>query len=47
MAAGRQGARTDEDLWRFVTELVDIVCRSWREPDRGIWELRGEPQHYT
>ena len=19
----------------------------WREPDRGIWEVRGEPQHFT
>ena len=20
---------------------------NWREPDRGIWEVRGEPQHFT
>ncbi|HEX6618327.1 MAG TPA: glycoside hydrolase family 15 protein, partial [Solirubrobacteraceae bacterium] len=20
---------------------------AWREPDRGIWEVRGEPQHFT
>ena len=19
----------------------------WREPDRGIWEVRGEPRHFT
>ena len=19
----------------------------WQEPDRGIWEIRGEPQHFT
>lgn len=42
-----QGAMVDEAFWRFVSELVDIVCRRWREPDHGIWELRGEPQHYT
>ena len=21
--------------------------RHWREPDRGIWEVRGEPKHFT
>jgi GH15 family glucan-1,4-alpha-glucosidase len=42
-----QGADIEDAFWQFVTELVDIVCRRWREPDHGIWELRGEPQHYT
>ena len=43
----RQGAEIEDSFWQFVIEIVDIVCRRWREPDHGIWELRGEPQHYT
>jgi GH15 family glucan-1,4-alpha-glucosidase len=42
-----QGAAIEDALWRFVVELVDIVCRRRHEPDHGIWELRGQPQHYT
>jgi GH15 family glucan-1,4-alpha-glucosidase len=27
--------------------LIDHLCEVWQEPDRGIWEVRGEPQHFT
>jgi GH15 family glucan-1,4-alpha-glucosidase len=27
--------------------LVDNLLEHWREPDRGIWEVRGDPQHFT
>ena len=27
--------------------IVDAVERRWREPDEGIWEVRGERQHFT
>ena len=30
--------------WR---EIADLVCRLWREPDAGIWEVRSEPAHFT
>jgi GH15 family glucan-1,4-alpha-glucosidase len=26
---------------------VDAALAHWREPDRGIWEVRGEPKHFT
>jgi GH15 family glucan-1,4-alpha-glucosidase len=29
------------------TRIVDHIERVWREPDQGIWETRGEPQHFT
>jgi GH15 family glucan-1,4-alpha-glucosidase len=35
------------DLWRNVTTQVEAAIEHWREPDRGIWEVRGEPQHFT
>lgn len=28
-------------LWEDLVPLVDWVCRHWREPDEGIWEVRG------
>ncbi|UCM88200.1 glycoside hydrolase family 15 protein [Streptomyces marincola] len=27
--------------------VVDVACRSWREPDDGIWEVRAAPRHWT
>jgi len=27
--------------------MVEIVERRWREPDEGIWEVRGQRQHFT
>jgi GH15 family glucan-1,4-alpha-glucosidase len=26
---------------------VEMAIKNWREPDRGIWEVRGEPKHFT
>ncbi len=36
-----------ERSWRIVVQVVEEVLRRWREPDRGIWEMRGEPQHFV
>lgn len=36
-----------ERSWRIVVQAVETALRSWKEPDRGIWEMRGEPQHFT
>jgi len=37
----------DERLWPVLTRQVEAALRHWREPDRGIWEVRGEPKHFT
>jgi GH15 family glucan-1,4-alpha-glucosidase len=42
-----RGHSPDDDLWRFITELVERAARDWRSPDRGLWEWRGEPRHFT
>ena len=26
---------------------VEVAIENWRKPDRGIWEVRGEPKHFT
>ena len=31
---------------RCSTRQVEAAIEHWREPDRGIWEVRGEPQHF-
>jgi GH15 family glucan-1,4-alpha-glucosidase len=30
-----------------LAALMDRLCAVWREPDRGIWEVRGRPQHFV
>ena len=37
----------DERLWPILVRQVEAALANWREPDRGIWEVRGEPQHFT
>ncbi len=37
----------DERIWPILVRQVEAALTHWREPDRGIWEVRGEPQHFT
>jgi GH15 family glucan-1,4-alpha-glucosidase len=46
-AAHRFGIESSDDEWRLAQALVGLVERRWREPDRGLWEMRGPPQHFT
>ncbi len=34
------------DGWDHVVRTVGYVCKNWDQPDAGIWEKRGEPQHF-
>ena len=34
-------------LWPIIKRQVGTALERWREPDRGIWEVRGEPRHFT
>jgi GH15 family glucan-1,4-alpha-glucosidase len=36
-----------ERLWPIICNQVETALKKWREPDRGIWEVRGAPQHFT
>jgi GH15 family glucan-1,4-alpha-glucosidase len=36
-----------ESTWQLVKKEVEEAIAHWREPDHGIWEVRGEPQHFT
>jgi alpha,alpha-trehalase len=37
----------DERVWPMLSRQVERAIERWREPDRGIWEVRGEPKHFT
>ena len=43
----RRGHSPDDDYWRFLLDLIDTAAERWKEPDRGLWEIRGEPQHFV
>ena len=36
-----------ERVWPILKRQVEAALKAWREPDSGIWEVRGEPQHFT
>jgi alpha,alpha-trehalase len=43
----RRSERLPRRLWPIVQAQAECATRVWREPDQGIWEARGEPQHYV
>jgi GH15 family glucan-1,4-alpha-glucosidase len=45
--ARRSGLRPSEDAVRVQTALLRFVETAWREPDEGIWEMRGPRRHFT
>ena len=36
-----------EDMWEMVKSILATVISDWRQPDKGIWEIRGEGQHFV
>ncbi len=43
----RRGNSPDDDHWRFLVSLIDRAAETWEEPDCGIWEWPGKPQHFV
>jgi alpha,alpha-trehalase len=43
----RHAQRVPRRLWPIVESQAECATRVWREPDQGIWEARGKPQHYV
>jgi GH15 family glucan-1,4-alpha-glucosidase len=37
----------DDRMWPILCRQVEAALDHWREPDRGLWEVRGEPKHFT
>ena len=36
-----------EEAWELVCSLAEMVIENWRRRDRGVWEVRGEEQHFV
>ena len=34
-------------VWAGLTGFVEAALQHWREPDQGIWEVRGDPKQFT
>lgn len=45
--AHRAGIETSEADWRLQVALMKFLETKWREPDEGIWEVRGGRQQFT
>jgi GH15 family glucan-1,4-alpha-glucosidase len=45
--ARRGGLAPDENAWRVERALTEFLESAWREPDNGIWEMRGPKRHFT
>jgi GH15 family glucan-1,4-alpha-glucosidase len=43
----RRSQRLPRRLWPIVQSQAECATAVWREPDQGIWEARGKPQHYV
>ncbi len=35
------------DAWTRIRERIEWVCSNWRQPDEGIWEVRGGRRHFV
>jgi GH15 family glucan-1,4-alpha-glucosidase len=43
----RNGGQIPKPVWDGIAALVDTAIARCPEPDQGIWEMRGEPQHFV
>lgn len=43
----RHRDRLDDRVWPIVRRQVEAALENWREPDRGIWEVRGDPRQFV
>jgi GH15 family glucan-1,4-alpha-glucosidase len=43
----KRSQRLPRRLWPLVESQAECATAVWRNPDQGIWEARGKPQHYV
>jgi GH15 family glucan-1,4-alpha-glucosidase len=42
-----KGVEASDDAWSMATKLFEWLESGWRDPDEGIWEVRGPRRHFT
>ncbi|HEU4652848.1 MAG TPA: glycoside hydrolase family 15 protein, partial [Steroidobacteraceae bacterium] len=45
--ARKAGLKPDDSAWAVQRELLEHLADMWREPDYGMWEVRGPARHFT
>lgn len=45
--ARRVGIEPDPEAWRVQRALLEFLESAWRDPDEGLWEVRGARRHFT
>jgi len=45
--ARRGGLQTRDADWAFQRAVLEHLEEVWSRPDQGMWEIRGEPRHFT
>jgi GH15 family glucan-1,4-alpha-glucosidase len=45
--ASREGLPHEAAAWEMELRIMDVLESSWREPDEGIWEVRGGRRQFT
>jgi GH15 family glucan-1,4-alpha-glucosidase len=43
----RSRDRLDERRWPMARRQVEAALEHWRDPDQGLWEVRGPARHFT
>ena len=43
----RYGLAASDGAWQLTQKIFDWLESGWREPDEGIWEVRGPRRHFT
>ncbi|HEY6420339.1 MAG TPA: glycoside hydrolase family 15 protein [Candidatus Binataceae bacterium] len=43
----RYGLAPDPSVWRMENALMDFLESGWKQPDQGIWEVRGPRRNFT
>jgi GH15 family glucan-1,4-alpha-glucosidase len=43
----RRGHSPDDDEWRFLASVIDHAAQRWSDPDSGLWEWPGKPDHFV
>jgi len=46
-AARRFGIGASDAAWELQLVIIEHLERMWREPDEGIWEVRGPRRHFV
>ncbi|MEU9367395.1 glycoside hydrolase family 15 protein [Streptomyces avermitilis] len=45
--ARRSGLPAKPHMWQVQRALMDFLCSTWRQPDEGLWEVRGGRRHFV